>query len=138
MGAGHHIYLNPYDESLTYYYATSIVNKYVYKNLSSLLFCKSKNMYDNYKKLLTETNQRNEAFQLTNLIIDQTIVKKPTREDSTLMYKDSNLVYNFQYINRYKILRHWSDDILAEIIKMQGSNLIESRVSKSVFSLISE
>ena len=47
-----HIYVNPYDLSLTYYWASNIINKSVYKSLSHLLEKREPKLYLAYKNLL--------------------------------------------------------------------------------------
>ena len=45
-----HLYLNPFDGKITAYYATSISDKYVYKNIASLLRFRNKGFYNKYQK----------------------------------------------------------------------------------------
>lgn len=97
-----HIFLNPYDNTITPYYATDIVNKYVYQNVASLLFNNNKTLYLNFKT--------NSSLDIVNNSYE--IISKPKREPSTDIYKISRLIYALQRISNFNVIRLWNDNII--------------------------
>ena len=95
-----HIFLNPYDNTITPYYATDIVNKYVYQNVASLLFNNNKTLYLNFK---TNSNLSKSSYEIVN---------KPKRESSTEIYKISRFIYALQRISNFNVIRLWNDNII--------------------------
>ena len=110
-----HIYLNPIDGTLVPYYATSIIDKHVYRSIKSLIssrchwllksFLKKK---DDQPLLPSTKNGRNSP------------VKRPIYVESTDMYRISNIVKTLQYANNMKLIRFWDDSLVAETSKANG------------------
>ena len=128
-----HAYLNPFDGSLTFYYATSITDKYVYENLGELLEDRKNDaslednshyteMLDNYQKLVSKDGDGGLQIALS----------KPVFIGSTDMYKVSRIIKRFQYIADNNILRVWHDEVLA-YYKANGKNQLMD--FSAVFSL---
>ena len=116
-----HVYLNPFDLSLTYYHATSIINKYVYKNLFSLLFYQNKKLYHNYTKLIDS------SFNYKNGLTTKSKGINPRRNFvlDTKIYKYSRIIRAVQYLDDSNIIRMWNQ----ELFKAKDLNL------KSIFNL---
>lgn len=94
-----HLYVNPNDGKITYYYAIDIKEKYVVKNLISLITYRNgnKEIYSKYMKLKD-----------LNLLLKDNgteVSKEAILEKSTDIYKISNLLYKFQYMTKYQIIR---------------------------------
>jgi hypothetical protein len=105
-----HVFVNPFDGKLTPYYALSMVDKQVYKNLPSLLFCRKKLMYSKLIKNLEMTNR-----DLLPKVIgsdDLDIVKKSIYTPETDIYRTSKIATSMQYIKLLNIVRVWNDDFV--------------------------
>lgn len=109
-----HAYLNPVDGTLSFYYATSMTNKYVYKNIEALLQGRTEDsleedksryieMSKKYQKLLSQKGERNL----------QTVSSPPIFDNSTDIYKASRIIKRMQYIADNNVLRVWHDGVLA-------------------------
>lgn len=121
-----HAYLNPFDGSLTFYYATSITNKYVYENMGVLLEDRIVSALGDDKERFIEM-----ASKYHNLLLKnnegalQTISTEPVFVGSTDMYKDSRIVKRFQYIADNDILRIWHNGILSYYNSKEKNQLLD-------------
>lgn len=97
-----HIYVNPFDGTLSGYFAYHIVDKFVFANIPSLLRVKCPKLYDNYRKMLG-SNKSNELIVKGQSI---KIVLKPTYYPSTDIYKASREIKKMQKLNN-GILTIW-------------------------------
>lgn len=97
-----HIYVNPFDGTLSGYFASNIIDKYVYANIPSLLKAKCPQLFENYQKKLgkSEANKLIARGQSTEIIL------KPTYYSSTNMYKASMEIKKMQRLNN-GILTVW-------------------------------
>ncbi len=96
-----HLYINPFDGTITPYFAYDTINKYVYKNLDVLLQERNPLLH---KNLLT--------LSASNSLIKQTKTKIRGNKKyfpDTDMYTFSALIKSFQYLKNYNIVRVWSD-----------------------------
>jgi hypothetical protein len=121
-----HLYLNPLDLSITPYCAFSMVEKYVYENLPSLLKKECPNLYLNFEKI-------NENVDLKKLIVfnsNSTISDKTIYVESTEMYRVSRILKGLQFTTKYNIVRLWNDSFVGNPSKEKGkliaSNIIAS------------
>lgn len=101
-----HIYINPNDYKVTPYYATSIVNKYVYKDVSSLLIEHRKDLYKNYLKCsegnqLLKANDKNNESKEESLLIEDTGI-----------YYESRIIKKIQYLINDNVVRIWNDQLI--------------------------
>ena len=103
----HHIYVNPFDQSLHAYYAYDMINKEVYESVPSLLYQKLPELYAEYCKQLGEGDREKDS--LTVLGNTETDLKaKPKYYAETDMYKYSREIKKYQKLN-YNILSDWID-----------------------------
>ena len=101
-----HIYLNPIDGKVTPYYALNIVDKTVYASVEDLLKDRNPSMYQSYELKIGQG--------------DITALAKPDKSDhkpaikyyGTDIYRISKLIYKFQRMEEYLIVRTWNDAVL--------------------------
>ena len=93
-----HLFINPIDLKITAYYATDIINKYIYKDLPSLLENHCPNLYLNYNQLI-----KNKTF--TPIILNQssTILGKYIETD---IYNSSREICKLKKITK-NLLTKW-------------------------------
>lgn len=122
-----HIYVNPYDDKTTPYHATSIVDKYPKKDLSSLLKKYCPKLYPKWCKLYISSRQCQELLPNSS---EKTKKCKP--DTNTAIYKISRIMLDLQRIYKFKLVRVWSDnwvkDLSLETGKIIVKNLIENDV----------
>ena len=117
-----HLYLNPLDGSITTYFAYSMVDKYVYENLPSLLRCECPKLYENYVKLLGQQNSGANTLVVVNRNLP--ISKKRIYVDSTEMYKISRILKGLQFTTKYNIVRLWNDAVVADASEESGKLIV--------------
>lgn len=98
-----HIYLNVFDGSITSYYATSMTDKYVYRNIPSLLKARLPRLYNNYQRLLN-ANQDSALVVGDNMLSDSAI-----KIASTDMYKASRIMKRLQALLNKNVIRIWDE-----------------------------
>lgn len=119
-----HLYVNPFDALITAYFARSIKEKYVFKNVRSLLKCScAPQIYSNFLKQLDLTNDNNTA--LTVLFGDVEENDECFFVEDTYMYKISRIVKSLQYITGINVVRIWNEDLV---------KLISSEIGKEIIS----
>lgn len=96
-----HIYINPLDGTVVPYYATTMVDKYVYSDLLTLVQNRVPTLYNNLKALLPTILSSNPAS-----------IDKATYTPDTQMYKYSRLMLKFQKIFESNVVGCWSDEVL--------------------------
>lgn len=117
-----HIYFNPYDLSLHCYFAYDMVEKYVYKNLSSLLKANCPQMFERYKELTDKSENYSTAIELygDNLQISSDTTYYPWTD----IYDASRKIRSLQYLVESKVLRSWYD------ISEESKDLIFKNIPK--------
>ena len=116
-----HLYLNPLDGTITPYFAYSMVDKYVYDNLPSLLKSECPRLFANYEKMIGQESERN-ALVLYNKNLP--ITKNRQYVDSTEMYKVSRILKGLQFTTKYNIVRLWNDAIVADASEENGKLIV--------------
>ena len=101
-----HIYVNPFDLTITPYFAWDIIEKYIYPNVPALLKSNCPLLYANYTKLLTAG--QNNAMILKGK--DAALTVKPELYLSTDIYSASRELKKMQKLNS-NILSTWYDNI---------------------------
>ena len=105
-----HILLNPFDLSITPYFATSVTDKYVFKNLESLLLVKAPELHPNYVKLIKNNTEQKHALMIFKDGENLNINAKHSKE--TDIYSFSNKINILQRLNNLGILTFWDDSAL--------------------------
>ena len=105
-----HILLNPFDLSITPYFATSVTDKYVFKNLESLLLVKAPELHPNYVKLIKNNTEQKHALIIFKDGENLNINAKHSKE--TDIYSFSNKINILQRLNNLSILTFWDDSAL--------------------------
>lgn len=104
-----HIYVNPIDGTITPYFAWSIIDKYVYRDIESLLSDRCKDLYQKYIKLLDDNNEGVKLLKgETN--IEGIDISRFVPE--TYMYKPSRIMKSLQYLTEVNVIRVWNDHIM--------------------------
>ena len=116
-----HLYVNPEDGSITPYYALSIIEKYVYPNVQTLLLEQRKDLYDNYMRLLTERTQGMLMLDGTSNIPS---VDLSRFVPETHMYRSSRIMRSVQYLNDANIVRIWDDDVIERMQAIAEGNVL--------------
>lgn len=106
-----HIYLNPYDGKVSYYYATSIIDKHVYNSLKSLLSHHNKKLLENYES--KNNTENNLSIILANNQIQNVSITEYVPD--TLIYSPSRQMLTIQYLTELNVIRFWSDKIIDKI-----------------------
>ena len=101
-----HIFLNPNDGTITPYFANSMVEKYVYPNVSLLLEQKCPQML--LKAINTDSTSS--IFQYQPSIFTNS--SSPVLVEDTRMYSLSLTVKNLCYLTNNNVIRLWNDKIL--------------------------
>ena len=116
-----HLYLNPLDGSITPYFADSMVDKYVYNNLPSLLKYQCPELFANYEKI---ANQKKTGMELTIYNQDLPIQDARVYICDTSMYKISRLLKGLQFTTKYNIVRLWNDEFVSETSEENGRLIV--------------
>ena len=124
-----HVFINPTDGKITAYYADSIVSKYVYDNLPSMLMDKCPKIYNNYLLAIeNDKSTNNSIFSLKTL--DGTINQEATYVSDTEIYKISRIVKNLQFLYKNNVIRIWDDRVMDLINEKNGRKLLEAIINE--------
>lgn len=120
-----HLYINPLDWSITPYYAPfSTVEKYVYKNVPSLLKYRAPRLYKTYKRKLIEKSDKSLVLFNGNFEISNSKVFV----ESTEMYRISKVIKALQYVLQYNVIRSWSETIALTSSEENGKQIVKNEV----------
>ena len=117
-----HLYLNPLDGSVTPYFAYSMVDKYFYDNLPSLLKYQCPKIYQNYQRLIEQKDAIDNALVVRDSNLP--VSKHKTYVGSTEMYKVSRILKGLQFTTKYNIVRLWNDAIVADASEENGRLIV--------------
>jgi hypothetical protein len=112
-----HIYLNPHDGTATSYTASSMYEKFAYKNLASLIAKQRPEMLPGFKKSIAENStalvvaSSDEKHSLVALNDDEIDMYDVPVYD-TSMYDVSNRLKALQQIYDYHLIIVWHDNVL--------------------------
>lgn len=106
-----HVFVNPFDKSITPYFATSMTYKVALPNFEAIIGGK-----ENVKEVPTNKKSmaitaKNNALQLLNSKIVSTNSQNEIITDTTI-YRISNIFRTLQYTIESRIIRKWNDAIL--------------------------
>ena len=106
-----HLYLNPLDYSITPYFAITMVDKYVYDNIPSLLKYECPRLYENYE---SKKHVRTKGEELSIYGRDLPISEARIPVASTEIYRISRLLKGLQFLTRHNIVRLWNDAVIGD------------------------
>ena len=121
-----HLYLNPLDGTVTPYFAYSIVDKYVYKNLPSLLKKECPRLYLNYLDKLKEKETSKELVAFNNKVVINT---KTVFDENTDIYRISRIMKGLQYTTQNNIIRLWNPNLVNEVSSRNGRLIVTSLIN---------
>ena len=104
-----HIYVNPYDGTVTPYFAYNIIDKYKYCDIPSLLKEQSDELYSNYSALIKSGD---DVFLPVQCSPKEGNIELSQYVPETDMYKTSLIIKKLQYITDKNIIRIWYDQLL--------------------------
>ncbi len=106
-----HVFLNPLDGKITAYYATSMTDKKVYRNIASLLKFKCNKLFVNLEKMNKNEVKFSNVFHLLKLD-DISISDEYFQVNETDIYSISRIIKSLQYITKNNVVRLWNDEFL--------------------------
>lgn len=121
-----HLYLNPLDGTITPYFAYSIIDKCVYKNLPSLLSAKAPNLFQNYKRMIEDSKNKNALQKVEK---ETAISKDVEYVYSTEMYRISKIIKSLQYTINYNVVRLWNDSLVNECSEKAGKIIVNEIIN---------
>lgn len=99
-----HIYLNPYDGTITAYFSPWFGRQIAYPDIPKLLIDQCPILYQNYEKLISNSN--NITKSSANIQISQSLIS------GTAQYKPSRLMKSLQYVTENNVIRIWSEEFI--------------------------
>ena len=116
-----HVYLNPFDGTVTSYTATDVVNKHVFPGFEEMLESERKDLLPEYRKMLDQGGTS----------LPAALTKQTGSEGyygGTDIYRVSRLFYTLQHLTESFVIRRWDDTLLSVTDK--------NRQRSSVLSLL--
>ncbi len=113
-----HLYLNPIDGKVVPYYALSKYEKWVYKDVKSLLLENCPELIDKY----LETTKGN-VPSIEHTSVEEYAVALATYVPETDMYEPSRIIRSFQYLREVNVIREWDDKWVQNINNMRIENV---------------
>lgn len=113
-----HIYLNPYNGKLHFYYATSTSDRKEFKTIDALLrnspfppiSSNGTKLLDSYRKATDD--EKTPVLAVYNIHKESTLATIPDVFLDISMYKPSNIMRKIQYVLEHDVIRIWRDEVL--------------------------
>ena len=121
-----HLYLNPFDGTITAYSASSMVDKNVFKNVPSLLKYSCPDLYGNYQRLALKKDGTNPLILVGQNDIE--LSNATIYEPSTEMYRISRRIKGLQYTTKHNVIRMWDDSLVESLTPEAGRLLIQGLI----------
>ena len=118
-----HLYVNPFDGTITPYKARSMTDKYLYKNIPSLLKIELPALYQKYVQLIDQPESKESLPVLYNQ--ERDIIADTIYEPDTVMYRVSWLIHRLQDLLNCNIILIWNDDIANKPSKELGKTIAQ-------------
>ena len=118
-----HLYVNPFDGTITPYKARSMTDKYLYKNIPSLLKIELPDLYQKYVQLIAQPESKESLPVLYNQ--ERDIIADTIYEPDTVMYRVSWLIHRLQDLLNCNIILIWNDDIANKPSKELGKTIAQ-------------
>jgi len=129
-----HIYINPMDGHVVPYHAIDMTEKYVYKNVESLIEDKCPRLLTDFKKW---KDKESNSFMLDTVSFGLADGAVPVKDRD--MYKASRIIRTIQYLLFQNIIRDWNDRILNSF-EMQTGQVFEEidkvQIDEQIFDLV--
>ena len=116
-----HLYVNPLDGRIVPYFAWTMVDKYVYENVPSLLKNERPELYENYRKI-----PDGDKKELVKIDSNTLISSKKTYVGDTEMYDISRIIKGLQYTLKYNVVRLWNDFIINDVSEESGRLIVNN------------
>lgn len=113
-----HIYLNPYDGTITPYYSPLFGAQKLYQDLPQLLLNHCPVIYQNYKTLVSDTHYLT-AKSSSNIQTNESLIFE------TSQYKISRYIKSLQYITENNVIRNWNDNFISDEQNIENGLLSE-------------
>lgn len=113
-----HIYIDPKTGKITPYYAMSIVKKYKYPDVRTLLLENRKDLYDNYIRLINGFTSEQPYLE------GSANVPTPFHSEyvsETYMYRPSRIMRSIQYLTETNVVRIWDEELLEKEKRLEKS-----------------
>ncbi len=104
-----HIYLNPYDGTISAYYSPWFGSRCEYPTIEQLLDRHLPQLYANYNNLIGTISS---LAVMSSIDISSS---EATYIFDTTQYKPSNLIKRLQYITESNVIRIWNDEIISDL-----------------------
>lgn len=104
-----HIYINPFDGKVIPYYAIDTKQKYVYRDIKTLIADKCPQLLTEFE---TYQKEKDNLFQMVP--ISSEIAKAAVLVTDRNMYKASRIIRNIQYLLFQNVIRDWNDKIISQ------------------------
>ena len=116
-----HLFINPLDGTVTPYFATSMVDKYVYPSVPHLLRHECPGMYQQYVKLIETEEKKNPLVPSDS---QRQLPDKRYYTDDTRMYKYSRVIGGLQYLTKHNVIKRWDDTLASSDVSEAKGKLI--------------
>ncbi len=120
-----HVYVNPYDGTLTPYWASDMVHKKPYFSVEELLKDKEQRLLRRFHEEAKKKTIPMIGAQATASPIKFERAKLPEWVLETEMYDPSRVMKSIQYVWEQNVIRIWNDDILENDMKQNDKPLLE-------------
>ena len=98
-----------------------MIDKYIYKNITSLLKYECPTLFNNYKKVLEDKNIKN---NLTLYDSNLKLSKSCKFNSDTTIYRYSRIIKGLQYTTNNHVVRLWADDLVDEATEENGKKIV--------------
>ena len=113
-----HLFINPFDRTITPYYAESMSSKHVYKNVGSLLKYRNPEIFEEYSQI-------DQSLNLPSLVTNSNkLSKESIFVSDTNMYRVSRVIKSLQYTTTLNVIRIWNFDIADNVTPKTGERLV--------------
>lgn len=102
-----HVYLNPFDGTITSYRADDMVNKIVFPGFEAMLESERRDLLPEYKSKIAQNNDDMHALIKNN-------TGSEMYYDGTEIYGISRIFYSLQHLTENFVVRRWDDALIDE------------------------
>lgn len=121
-----HIYLNPYDGTITPYYALNMMSRDVYMSIGDLLQNKRPDLYSNYLLKKTASPYKNEIIEIKRKTKSTKLVVK---DYGTYIYQSSRVIKKMQKIEK-NYLTSWPSSFSDQKKTILGQSSYIGKIEK--------